>query len=57
MSEFYAMAQKGRIYIFGNGEQKTNPIHGEDLAAVCVDAIDGLDHDIRVGGPEALSLE
>lgn len=55
MSEFYVMAQKGNIYLFGSGEQKTNPIHGEDLAAVCVDAIDGLDQVIRVGGPETLT--
>jgi uncharacterized protein YbjT (DUF2867 family) len=55
MSEFLAMAKKGRIYIFGNGEQKTNPIHGEDLAAVCIDAIDGLDHVVEVGGPETLT--
>lgn len=55
MSEFFAMAQKGRIYLFGNGEQKTNPIHGEDLAEICIGAIDGLDHEIKVGGPETLS--
>ena len=55
MSEFFAMAQKGSIYIFGSGNQKTNPIHGEDLAAVCVDAIEGLDQVIKVGGPETLT--
>ena len=55
MSEFYAMSQKGSIYLFGSGEQKTNPIHGEDLAAVCIDAIDGLDQVIKVGGPEILT--
>jgi uncharacterized protein YbjT (DUF2867 family) len=55
MSEFFAMAQKGNIYIFGSGEQKTNPIHGEDLAAVCVDAIEGLEQEIKVGGPETLT--
>lgn len=55
MSEFFAMAQKGNIYIFGNGEQKTNPIHGNDLAEVCINAVNSLDHEIRVGGPETLS--
>ena len=55
MSEFYVMAQKGSIYLFGSGEQKTNPIHGEDLAAVCVDAIDSFDQVVRVGGPETLT--
>ena len=55
MSEFYAMAQSGRIYIFGTGEQKTNPIHGEDLAAICTDAIDGTDQVVNIGGPETLT--
>ena len=55
MSEFYAMAQNGRIYILGSGEQKTNPIHGEDLAAICTEAIDGNDREINVGGPETLT--
>ncbi len=55
MSEYYAMAQNGRIYIFGSGEQKTNPIHGADLAVICTDAIDGSDQVINVGGPETLT--
>ena len=55
MSEFFSMARKGGIYIFGDGEKNVNPIHGKDLAEVCIDAIDGLDHEIRVGGPETLS--
>ena len=55
MTEFYTMAKKGRIYLFGNGELKTNPIHGEDLAVVCVDAIDKPDKEIKVGGPETLT--
>ncbi len=55
MSEIFAMAQKGNIYVFGSGDRKTNPIHGKDLAAVCVDAIEGLDQVINVGGPETLT--
>jgi len=55
MTEFYNMAQKGRIYLFGNGELKSNPIHGIDLAHVCVDAIDKKETEIEVGGPETLS--
>ncbi len=55
MAEFYAMANKGSIYLFGNGEQKTNPIHGDDLAMVCMDAIDATDQEINVGGPDTLT--
>ena len=55
MSEFYAMALKGNIYLFGSGEQKANPIHGEDLAVVCVDALDSSDKVIKVGGPDTVS--
>lgn len=55
MSEFFHMAQKGKIYLFGDGELKTNPIHGEDLAAVCVDAIDSPEKEIEIGGPETLT--
>ena len=49
------MAKKGRIYLFGNGEIKANPIHGEDLAAVCVEAIEGADSEVIAGGPETLT--
>jgi uncharacterized protein YbjT (DUF2867 family) len=55
MSEIYNMARKGRIYLFGNGELRANPIHGEDLAVVCVDAIDSSDKEIQIGGPETLT--
>ena len=55
MLEFFNMAKRGRIYFFGNGELRANPIHGEDLATVCVDAIDKFDREIEVGGPEILT--
>jgi uncharacterized protein YbjT (DUF2867 family) len=55
MSEFLNMAKRGRIYLFGRGELQTNPIHGEDLATVCVDAIEKSDREIEVGGPEILT--
>ena len=55
MSEFYNMAKRGRIYLFGNGELRANPIHGEDLAVVCVDAINSSDKEIQIGGPETLT--
>lgn len=55
MAEFFHMAQKGKVYLFGDGELKTNPIHGEDLAEVCVNAIDSPEREIEIGGPETLT--
>lgn len=55
MAEFYTMAKKGRIYLFGNGELRANPIHGQDLAKVCVDAIEKPEKEIDVGGPETMT--
>lgn len=55
MSEFFNMAKKGRIYLFGKGKLKANPIHGEDLATYCVDAIDKPDKEAEIGGPETLT--
>lgn len=55
MTEFYNMAQRGRIYLFGDGQLKSNPIHGADLAKVCVDAVNSNESEIEVGGPETLS--
>lgn len=55
MSEIFNMAKRGRVYLFGNGELKANPIHGEDLATVCVDAIDKPDKEVEIGGPETLT--
>jgi len=55
MSEFYKMAMNGRVYLFGNGKLKANPIHGEDLAEVCVNAIRTDQKEIEIGGPETLT--
>lgn len=55
MTAYYQMAKKGRAYVFGDGNARANPIHGGDLAALCVDAIDKPDREIRVGGPQTLT--
>ena len=55
MTEFYNMAKNGRIYLFGSGNLKANPIHGADLAKICVNAIDSNDKEIKAGGPETLT--
>ena len=40
MLEYLQMAKEGRGYIFGSGNNRINPIHGIDLAEVCVKAAD-----------------
>lgn len=55
MGEFYEMAKKGRIYLFGNGEQKMNPIDGADLAKICINAIRSETEEIPIGGPQVLT--
>jgi uncharacterized protein YbjT (DUF2867 family) len=55
MGEFLKMAKKGKAELFGDGEYKMNPIHGEDLANVCVNAIEMEEKTIEVGGPEVFT--
>ena len=55
MEDFLRMARRGKVYLFGNGTFKLNPIHGADLAKVCVDAIYGPKNEINVGGPDILT--
>jgi uncharacterized protein YbjT (DUF2867 family) len=52
MSEFLKMAKKGKAELFGDGSYRMNPIHGADLAEVCVNAINASEKNIEVGGPE-----
>ncbi len=55
MRDFLNMAKAGRVYLFGDGKLKLNPIHGEDLAKVCVDKmISGIEEE-TVGGMDILS--
>jgi len=55
MGEFFRMARNGRIYLIGSGKNRVNPIHGADLAARCVDAVDGNQREIDVGGSEIMT--
>jgi uncharacterized protein YbjT (DUF2867 family) len=53
LKEVYDMAGRGRVYLLGRGEHRVNPIHGEDLASVCADAVEAstAGREIDVGGP------
>lgn len=55
MTAFFEMAQNGRIYLFGKGELKLNPIHGADLAIECVKQITTATTELEIGGPEVLT--
>jgi len=55
MGDFLSMAKGGTVYLFGDGEGKLNPIHGQDLAEVCVNAINSDEKEINVGGPDMLT--
>ena len=52
MAQFMKLARSGHIFWLGDGSGRINPIHGEDLAKVCVDAAEGAAREIEVGGPE-----
>lgn len=55
MSDYLQMATAGRVYLFGSGGQRINPIDGADLATFCVDAISSPEKELNVGGPETLT--
>ena len=51
ISTYFKMAKSGRAYLIGNGDNRLNPIHGADLAKVCVDTVASSKDEIPVGGP------
>lgn len=58
MMEIFNMARQGRAWITGGGG-RFNPIHGADLAEVCINAagnVDSCGKEIPAGGPDCLSM-
>ena len=55
MKDFLDMAKKGKVYLFGNGEARLNPIHGKDLANFVINSIDSSENELSVGGPDIYS--
>ncbi len=55
MGAFLDMARKGTAFVIGDGKHRMNPISGEDLAAVCVQAALSWESECEVGGPDVLS--
>jgi uncharacterized protein YbjT (DUF2867 family) len=55
ISEYYKMAASGWVYLIGDGENRLNPIHGADLARLCVEAVESSAEEIPAGGPSVFS--
>ncbi|MGF1464945.1 MAG: NAD(P)H-binding protein [Sandaracinaceae bacterium] len=55
MGDILEMARGGRVYLFGDGTPRLNPIHGADLACAAADAIDEGRELFEVGGPDVLT--
>ncbi|WP_424987089.1 SDR family oxidoreductase [Microbulbifer sp. S227A] len=55
MTDFLSMARGGRVWLFGRGEARLNPIHGADLAKATADAVDGGVAWLDAGGPDVFT--
>lgn len=49
------MAKRGPLPQIGDGSARTNPVHEDDVAQVCVAALEGPPAALDVGGPEVLT--
>ncbi|MFK8048333.1 MAG: SDR family oxidoreductase [Halioglobus sp.] len=55
MGVLYDMASKGRCFLVGDGSNNMNPIHGADLAEVCVDTLEANEPEVEAGGPDIMT--
>jgi uncharacterized protein YbjT (DUF2867 family) len=55
MGVLYTMAKNGRAYLVGDGSNKMSPIHGRDLARVCVATAEGDELEVEAGGPDIMT--
>jgi len=55
MGDFLTMAGSGRVWLFGNGSKRINPIHGADLATATAEATDAGIGWLEVGGPDVFT--
>lgn len=55
MATFLKMAKEGRVRLFCKGQYAMNPIHGEDLAEVCVSQLESTEKEVNVGGAEVFT--
>ena len=52
LAELVKLARHPAMALIGSGERRTNPIHEDDLAVVCADAIEGEQTEYAAGGQE-----
>lgn len=57
MGEILQMAKTGRVWLFGDGSKRLNPIHGADLAQAIADATEAGRGWVEVGGPDVMSQD
>ena len=55
MAFFFKMAKEDIIYLFSKGQYTMNPIHGEDLAEVCIAQLERYEREVNVGGAEVFT--
>ncbi|MEM7303144.1 MAG: SDR family oxidoreductase [Pseudomonadota bacterium] len=55
MADFYTMSKAGRVWLFGDGSNRMNPIDGVDLAAAIAQTIEDKREFVEIGGPDVLS--
>lgn len=55
MADFLNMAKSGRVWLFGGGQMRINPIHGADLATAIFEAIEEGSGWAEIGGPETFT--
>lgn len=60
LADFWHMAKSGRVWLFGDGQKRVNPIHGKDLADAIVNLV-SRDHskiinaELNIGGPQTFT--
>ena len=57
MTQFQKMAASGVVIWPGDGSLRINPIHGEDMGDICVDAAARGYQEIDIGGPDVFTYE
>lgn len=50
---YLEMARNGRVYLFGDGSFRINPIDGADVAAAAIGALDADANEVELGGPRS----